>query len=256
MFATRARARPWAARVGCLSFSASRARPPHRPSTSNVDRGGHALSQRALRALHLKLAAARARRCTPSGVATGRFPITRHGYQTSQSTSPPTDSARACAVGEDALRRRQHGRVPSPLRTRGISPTPTYTRRPGPAHAAESVDDRNAVVVVPKPNAEPGLALVRPPPRHAARKPSATSTSGDRQLQLRRRAREVRVARLAGVPDAREHVCDGVGHHGRVRDPTGGTACRGGASSDFASASVSAVVHTVTFRPVIFSTLS
>src|SRR4051812_1234803 len=69
----------------------------------------------------------------PRGDGDGPSSDTRHDcppYQTMASSSPPTLAARAC---RSVITPREvlSSAIPSPLRTRGISSTPTYWRSPG-----------------------------------------------------------------------------------------------------------------------------
>src|SRR5690606_24039132 len=174
-------------------------------------------------------------------------------------------------VAHDALRRRQdrHAEAradPFDL-VRGDVDAPPRLR--DPPHA---FDHQPAVVLVAEVHREDGPFVVA---LHANLADEALGGEHARhgELQLGRRAADLRMARRARVADPRQHVTQRVGHHdlfsknpvddrvGTGRSPIEArTYSRNGTpmwlNSDLASASVRAVVTIVTFMPFTFSTAS
>ena len=256
MFATSARARPCSARVGLRSSLAREAR-PRRSSTSHRDRRRARGSASVPFGPFTRMRAVRAApRVTPVGIAIGSLADARHRYQTSQSSSPPSVLLARLAVGEHAARRREHRDAEPVAHARDLAPC--RRRRGGPGGSRGGC--RRSAGGRPR-RSGAGCA--------STALPSRASTSHRVEEALRRRARCAtasfsfedghaisRVARLPRVADAGQHVGDGIGHHGLVVPLTAGTACRGGRAAPSPRRPSAAVVQTVTFMPVIFSTLS
>src|SRR6185503_7424906 len=95
---------------------------------------------------------------------------------------------------------------------------------PGLADALDPVDQRSPRVVVADPEYEARVALLLFDP-HRIEEARALQHARDRKLLLRRGTRGLRVARHSRVADARQHVCDRIGHHG-PNSSKAGTACR------------------------------
>src|SRR5262249_24091553 len=95
----------------------------------DADRRGQLLGERALGPLHADAALDLVDGDT-GGDRDGFVTDPRHRYHTSQSSSPPRFCSRA-SRSDSTPREVEITATPSPLRTRGRSSLPTYTRRPG-----------------------------------------------------------------------------------------------------------------------------
>ena len=137
-------------------------------------------------------------------------------YHTLQSTSPPTP---ALAASRPLMTPREVVRmlVPSPPSTRGTSSRPKYTRRPG--RLMRSMPEMTRSPCGPY-FRKMRIRLARRAALHdrllheleAVDVALVLEDAGDLGLQSRGRHVDARVLRVHRVPDAREHVCNRVGH--------------------------------------------
>ena len=175
----------------------------------------------ALRALHLDRVALDGRRSRPSGLATGCFPIrdilcllTRPGRAARRRCAPAAPdgrTSRPCDVLRIAM--------PSPLRTRGISVTPTYLRSPGVETRCSSRITGWPPCAYLSTHAQQLPPVLRLERLVVLNEVVLLQDLRDLDLHLRDRHVHAAVLRPAGVADAREHIGDRIGHAHVIRFP-------------------------------------
>src|SRR5687767_2285309 len=210
MFATRRRARPWTARIWLES--SVRAKRSVASWTSMVTPAGSRCASSPF-GPRTRTSPAACSTVTPFGIAMGSRP-TRDMRSPDLADDLAADALLPrLAVDHDAARRGEHvDAEPAPDgRNLGGADVDAEARA---AHALEPLDDRSTPAVVAEPEAKLGMAFLLD--GHLREVAFGLQRARDGLLVARPRHVDRRLPGRAAVADAREHVGDGIGQHGRL----------------------------------------